>query len=140
MKRVFYVILFSILFIMTSCVSLKNDTDEQVNYGNPLVMNPIELEQAITKFNDGDLNMCNVIAIHYESLEEPDLIKTVYWFTIGAERGDPNCMWNLGYHFYYIYGDEELGLFWIKKAASNNQENANRFLNRNNILTSLNKS
>ena len=37
-------------------------------------------------------------------------------------------MWYLGYEFYEIYDDKEIGLYWIKKAASLGEENAIDFL------------
>ena len=102
--------------------------DEIIVYENPLVLNEIELEEAKEKVKQGDLYYCNYIAIHYEAIENPDIAQTVYWLTIGAERGEPTCMWNLGYHFYENYHDTELGLYWIKRAAQNGDPDAIDFL------------
>ncbi|MBO4440335.1 MAG: membrane lipoprotein lipid attachment site-containing protein [Spirochaetaceae bacterium] len=126
MKK-YFVILF-IVFLLTSCKSIKNDECYGYQYGNPLCISDEELQEAKEKVNQGQLSYCNIIANHYESLQEPDIAKVIYWLTIGAERGEPSCMWYLGYEFYEIYDDKEIGLYWIKKAASLGEENAIDFL------------
>lgn len=130
MKKHFVIVF--IVFLLTSCKSIKDSEfygyESGSGYGNPLCISDEELQEAKEKVNQGQLSYCNIIANHYESLPEPDVAKVIYWLTIGAERGEPACMWNLGYEFYEIYDDKELGLYWIKKAASLGEENAIDFL------------
>lgn len=115
-----------------SCIIISCKSTEQITYGyeygNPLVMSENELKDAINKVNNGDPSYCNLISIHYESLEEPNIPLTIYWLTIGAERGDLVSMYNLGFCLYTHLNEKELGLNWIKKAADLGEEFAINFL------------
>lgn len=87
-----------------------------------------ELKDAINAVNNGDPSYCNLISIHYESLEKPNIPLKIYWLTIGAERGDPVSMYNLGFALYINLDEKELGLYWITKAADLGEEFAINFL------------
>ncbi|MHB1749843.1 MAG: tetratricopeptide repeat protein [Acidithiobacillus sp.] len=78
---------------------------------------------------DGNTKAINALAIYYDQTK--DYQKAIHWYKKGAEDGDPEAEYELGYFLCEGPGvthDIQAGMAWLKKAADQKNQNAMKLM------------